>query len=120
MESSPVQGSQGSNPVQVQDGNPDEGSNPNQTQGSDPSNSEEGSNPAEGSDPDTISQSSDSDEGEDERSRSPSNLGPPIQAIVDDSEIFIRRPLGSIINPSPINNEKTLSSNNSVMLTLQQ
>jgi hypothetical protein len=124
MESSPID-PQGSNPAEVQSSNSDEGGNP--TQGSNPadfqnSNSEEGSNPnddEQGSNPDTISQSSNSLNDEDESARSPSNLGPIIQAIPGDSEIFIRRPLNNRRIPSPINNESSTSStNNSIVFRL--
>jgi hypothetical protein len=125
MESSPID-PQGSNPVQVQSSNSDEGGNP--TQGSNPddyqsSNSEEGSNPndeEQGSNPDSISQSSNSVDDEDESARSPSNLGPSIQAIPGDSEIFIRRPLQNRRIASPINNETSTSTNESIVFTLQQ
>jgi hypothetical protein len=125
MESSPID-PQGSNPVQVQSSNSDEGGNP--TQGSNPddyqsSNSEEGSNPndeEQGSNPDSISQSSNSVDDEDESARSPSHLGPIIQAIPGDSEIFIRRPLNNRRIPSPINNESSTSTNNSIVFTLEQ
>jgi hypothetical protein len=140
MESTPLNDLQGSNPEQVQSGNSDEGSNPEQVQsgnsdeGSNPpqgtnpvtfqsSNSEEGSNPIDeeqGSNPDSISLSSNSDDGEDESSRSPSNLGPPVQAISGDSEIFIRRPLDNRQKPSPINSTTSVSTTDSIVFTLQQ
>jgi hypothetical protein len=119
MESTPLNDLQGSNPEQVQSGNSDEGSNPEQVQsgnsdeGSNPpqgtnpvtfqsSNSEEGSNPIDEEQGSNPSLSSNSDDGEDESSRSPSNLGPPVQAISGDSEIFIRRPLDNRQKPSPM------------------
>jgi hypothetical protein len=126
VESSPSNDPQGSNPAEVQSSNSDEGSNP--PQGSNPaevqsSNSEEGCNPndeEQGSNPDSISQSGNSVDDEDESSRSHSNLGPIIQAIPGDSEIFIRRHINNRRIASPINNETSISTNESIVFTLQQ
>ena len=119
MESSPTNSQQGSNPVKYQGSNPEEGSN--LSQGSNPeefqgSNLEEGSNPIDeqGSNPDSASQSSNSDDDEDESTRSPSNLGPAIQTIEGDSEIFIRLPIQEREIPSPIINPSSVATDDSV------
>ena len=70
----------------------------------------EGSNPndEQGSNLDSPSQSSNSDDDEDESTCSPSNLGPAIQAIEGDSEIFIRLPIPQREIPSTIINRSSV------------